>query len=69
MKITQVSADYVKAHLGDSNIYSILICDDGKGGRSHRVARMKPLKNLTMEEFVESVDNQDYGFITVDEEG
>jgi len=67
MKITQVSAEYVKEHLEDTNIYRILICDDGNYGNSHRVARMKPLRNLTMEEFVKSTQDGQYGFIVIEE--
>lgn len=67
IKITQVTPEYVKEHLDDKNIYRILICDDGNYGHSHAVARMKPLKNLTLEEFTESLKDGQYGFIVIEE--
>ena len=66
MKITQVSTEYVKEHLQDSNIYRIMICDDGNYGHTHKVARMKPVKNLTIEEFVTSIADVEFGFIKIE---
>lgn len=68
MKITQVSTEYVRAHLADSNIYRIIVCDDGNYGHSHKVARMKPLKNMTVEEFNKSVQDGHCGFIVIEED-
>ena len=69
MKITQVTTDFVREHLADTNIYRIIICDDGNYGKSHKVARMKPLKNMTVEEFTASVaENAQCGFIVIGED-
>jgi len=67
MKITQVSLDYVQSHWEDKNIYRILMCDDGNYGHSHKVARMKPLTKLTIEEYTKSVQpDTEFGFIVIE---
>lgn len=67
LKITQVSADWIRDNIGDDRIYRILLCDDGNYGHSHTVARMKPLKNMTIEEYNNSIAaNGQYGFILVE---
>ena len=68
MKINQVSIDYVKEHLHDENIYRILICDDGKNGKYHKAVRIKPLLNLTLNDFNESIGSETCGFILISEE-
>ena len=70
MKVTQVAKEYVISHMESDNLYRIMICDDthGNTGRKHYSARIKPVKNLSVAEFTESVDNPDYGFIVIEKE-
>lgn len=71
MKITQVdNTSYLIAHMGDGNLYRIMLCDDthGNTGRTHYSARIKPVKNLSIAEFTESIDNPKYGFIKIEED-
>lgn len=65
--VKQVTTDWVRENLGDTRIHRILLCDDGNYGHTHVVARMKPLKNMTIEEYNESIsDGGQYAFITVE---
>jgi hypothetical protein len=66
MKITPVSPGYVATHLGDKNLYRVSACDDGNYGKSHTSVRIKPVRNLTVEDFNASLDNSNYGFIKVE---
>lgn len=71
MKITQVdNPAYLTAHMGDDDLYRILLCDDSHGntGRKHYSARIKPVKNLSVAEFTESIDDSKYGFIKIEED-
>lgn len=70
MKITQVNKDYLVTHMDEDNLYRVLICDDshGKTGKTHYSARIKPVKNLSVADFTESVDNPAYGFIKIVED-
>lgn len=69
MKITQVdNKSYLVTHMGDDNLYRVLLCDDSHGntGKKHYSARIKPVKNLSVAEFTESIDNPSYGFIKIE---
>lgn len=66
MKITQVSADYVREHMSDDRLYRLVICDDGNYGKSHASVRMKSVRNLTIDEFEKSLESNQYGFILVE---
>lgn len=70
MKITQVDKEFVISHMDSENLYRVMVCDDthGKTGRKHYSARIKPVKNLSIAEFTESIDNSEYGFIKIEEE-
>lgn len=70
MKVTQVNKDYVVSHMDSDNLYRLMICDDthGNTGRKHYSARIKPVKNLSVAEFTESIDNPEYGFIVIEED-
>jgi hypothetical protein len=71
MRITQVdNPAYLKKHMGDYGLYRILLCDDSHGntGRKHYSARIKPVNNLSVAEFTESIDNPKYGFIKIEED-
>lgn len=70
MKITQVNKDYLVTHMDEDNLYRVLICDDshGKTGKTHYSARIMPVKNLSVADFTESVDNPAYGFIKIEED-
>lgn len=69
MKIVQVSNDVVRdnsiKNLGNPNLYRILVCDDGNYGHRHLTARLKPIKNLTMDELTASFDDKNTAFIEV----
>ena len=70
MKITQVDRDYVVSHMESESLYRLLMCDDshGKTGKKHYSARIKPVRNLSVAEFTESIDNPSYGFIVIEED-
>lgn len=70
MKITQVTKEYVVLHMDSDNLYRLMVCDDthGNTGKKHYSARIKPVKNLSVAEFTESVDNPAYGFIIIEED-
>lgn len=71
MRVTQVdNIGYLKEHMGDDNLYRLVICDDthGNTGRKHYSARIKPVKNLSVEEFTESMSNPKFGFIKIEED-
>ena len=70
MKIIQVSTNFVMENLKSDNIYRIMLCDDTKStaSKKHYSARIKPLKNLSVEELNESLDNAVYGFILIEQE-
>lgn len=65
MKITQVSYYFVKDHMHDSNIYRLLVCDDGNYGHHHQTIKIKPVKNLTVDELAKSADNDNAGFVLI----
>ena len=70
MKIKQVDIEYVKEHLdikgmANENIYRLLACDDGNYGKSHMTVKIKPLKNLKIEELL-GADSEDCAFIEVE---
>lgn len=68
MKITQINCDSLNmAHIAD-NLYRITLCNDGKNSKYHLSARIKPVKNMTLEEFAESHDNPEYGFVRIEKE-
>lgn len=70
MKVTQVNKDYVVNNMDKDNLYRLLVCNDthGNTGKNHYSARIKPVKNLSVAEFTESIDNPDYGFIVIEED-
>lgn len=70
MKVTQVNKEYVVSHMESENLYRLLMCDDthGKTGKKHYSARIKPVRNLSVAEFTESIDNPAYGFIMIEED-
>ena len=70
MKITQVNKDYLVAHMEEDNLYRILLCDDSHGntGKTHYSARIKPVKNLSVADFTDSIDSPKYGFIKIEED-
>lgn len=70
MKIVQVSTKFVMENLKSDNIYRIMLCDDTKStaSKKHYSARIKPLKNLSVDELNESIDNPEYGFIIIEED-
>lgn len=70
MKITQVDKEFVISHMDSENLYRVMVCDDTHGniGRKHYSARIKPVKNLSIAEFTESIDNPEYGFIKIEED-
>ena len=70
MKVTQVDKSYVVSHMSSDNLYRVLVCDDSHGntGKKHYSARIKPVKNLSVAEFTESVDNPDHAFIIIEED-
>ena len=70
MKVTQVTKDYVLDNMRADNLYRLTLCDDSHGntGKKHYSARIKPVKNLSIAEFTESIDNPAYGFIIIEEE-
>lgn len=68
MKVVQLTIDEVKNNMNDSDIYRITVCDDthGNSGKRHFSARLKPLKNMSIEEFNESLENEDdFAFIKI----
>ena len=69
MKVTQVDKEFVLANMREDNLYRLTLCDDthGNTGRKHYSARIKPVKNLSIAEFTESIDNPAYGFIVIEE--
>lgn len=70
MKVTQVDKEYVVSNMDSDNLYRLLRCDDSHGntGKKHYSARIKPVKNLSVGEFTESIDNPSYGFILIEED-
>lgn len=70
MKVTQVDKEYVVSHMDSENLYRLLVCDDshGKTGKKHYSARIKPVRNLSVAEFTESIDTENYGFILIEED-
>lgn len=70
MKVTQVNKDYIVNNMDKDNLYRLLVCNDthGNTGKNHYSARIKPVKNLSVAEFTESIDNPDYGFIVIEED-
>ena len=69
MKVTQVDKEFVLTNMREDNLYRLTLCDDthGNTGRKHYSARIKPVKNLSIAEFTESIDNPAYGFIVIEE--
>jgi hypothetical protein len=70
MKITQVTSEFVKDNMAMDNLYRILVCDDthGNTGKNHYSARIKPVRNLSVEEFTDSINNPEFGFIRIEED-
>lgn len=70
MRVTQVSSDYVAKNMDNDNLYRVFKCDDSHGntGKKHYSVRLKPVRNMTIAEYTESIDNPMYGFIMVEEE-
>ena len=67
MKVTQVSADFVKAHYQDPRLYRLTSCDDGNYGNSHTSARLKAVRRMTVEEVTEaSDDNPKIAFVIIE---
>ena len=67
MKVTQVSADFVKANYQDPRLYRLTACDDGNYGKSHITARLKSVRRMTVEEVTEaSDDNPKIAFVIIE---
>lgn len=67
MKVTQVSAEFVKEHYQDPRLYRLTACDDGNYGKSHTTARLKAVRRMTVEEVTEaSDDNLKTAFVIIE---
>ena len=67
MKVTQVSAEFVKEHYQDPRLYRLTSGDDGNYGNSHTSARLKAVRRMTVEEVTEaSDDNPKTAFVIIE---
>ena len=69
MKVVQVKPedviDDVVRSVERSNFYRLLACDDGGYGKHHIAVRLKAVKRISVEELVESANDQNVAFIQV----
>ena len=67
MKVEQITPESLKgtpvSNINEQGLYRILVCDDGKYGKSHLSARLKAVKTISVEELMESFDSPNCAFI------
>jgi hypothetical protein len=69
MRIEQITPSSLKgtpvSSINEQGLYRILVCDDGKYGKSHLSARLKAVKTISVEDLMESFDSPNCAFIKI----
>ena len=53
------------SNINNDGLYRILVCDDGKNGKTHLSARLKAVKAISVEDLMESFDDPNCAFIRI----
>ena len=69
MRIEQINPESMTgtsvSNINSDGLYRIIVCDDGKYGKSHLSARLKAVKTISVEELMESFESPNCAFIKI----
>ena len=69
MRVEQLNPESMKgtpvSNINNGGLYRILVCDDGKNGKTHLSARLKAVKAISVEDLMESFDDPNCAFIRI----